>query len=245
MTPLSFLLTGIALDDAAGFASGQVLHPGPELTIIEGTNGSGKTRLVNVLKNHVSAALSQMDNATQQTLLSLIFVDRRNVISPGQESQFLKELIGVGEGATHTTRMIGAVATGIWQDANLDYDPGWTQVSIHISHKGEVSVQTSDGNTSMNDYYSAMGERVSVDLAIRIAVRKTLGMTLPMVMDDIIDCLSFLSVDRLIRMLAAHPSQCIITAHPFSNLQAKATRFTLAPGTAGTLCLPHARRQLI
>lgn len=238
MTPLSFLLTGIELDDAAGFASGQVLHPGPELTIIEGTNGSGKTRLANALKNHVGAALSQMDNATQQALLSLIFVDRRNVISPEQESQLLNELIGVGEEAKHTARMIGAVATGIWQEANLDYDPRWTQVSIHISHEGKVSMQTSDGNTSMNDYYSAMGERVSVDLAIRIALRKALGMTLPMVMDDIIDCLSFLSADRLIRMLAAHPSQCIIMAHPFSNIQAKATRFTIVSGTAGTLVCP-------
>lgn len=242
MTNLSFLLTGIELDDAAGFAPGQVLYPGPELTIIEGTNGSGKTRLVNALKSHVSAALLQMDHATPQALLSLIFVDKRNIISLGQESQFLKELVGVGEGATHTARMTSEVATGIWQDANMDYDPRRAQASIHVSHDGEISMQTSDGNKPMNDYYSAMGERVSVDLAIRIALRKTLGLTVPMVMDDIIDCLSFLSADRLFRMLAAHPSECIVMAHPFSNVKATATRFTLASGAAGTQCLPLPNR---
>ncbi len=230
-------LAGINIDGVGGFVSGQTLSPGPGLTIIEGANGSGKTRLVHALKDHIRSTVPPTALLSREVALALIFLDQSNVTYPGQESLMAKGLFGSGQEAIQKARAVSEEATKLWQQGAEGYDFRCARHFINVSEDGLVSVRSIVGSEQVNEHYSSFSERVAIDLALRTGLQKVCGLTLPLVIDDIFNCLSTVSSHRLLKMLDGYPAQCIVMAHPANDLKADATRLALVPSAAGTLCL--------
>lgn len=238
MTPLSLQLNDINIGNAHGFAPGQVLHIGPGLTIIEGCNGSGKTRLANVIKDHVRDILATTDNCMIEAWLSLIYVDEMTVLHLGEESPVLRRVLGEGVEAASTTARVSAMATQIWREARGSYDPRCARVIINIGDRGVVSMEAVVGRRSMDESFYGFVDRCLVDMAIRLAILKIRNLLLPLVIDGLLDHLSSSSANQLIKMLSLHSSQCVVMKNPISELNAGATRLTLVLSNAGVLPLP-------
>lgn len=217
--PHKFRFNHFDLGQLTQFAPNQEIEFDPIMTAIIGANGIGKTRLVRALRQHFIECYGTSNALNPAIIPWLIFPSIEDIPTPGEAWLPLQEWLSTQVNPSATSDAVGELATRYWQSTMAPMDGRILHLSVRISTEGNIDVWMPAGDSTANQSYSGMSDRIILGLCIRLAVRNFQGLDVPIVVDDIGNCLSNFRVDQLIWLLRLHTPQSVITGNTLLTIK--------------------------